>query len=96
MREIARDDITWDAVQEAHGNDYLARQGVKASANELERLEMLRRIDCATMQARSENLKGEPLRRRIEQLAGSTPDTDKRVHLRWQKEIKELKEKRAL
>ena len=85
----------WDAVQETHGNDLLTRQGIKASANELERLEMLRRIDCSTLQARSEGLKGEPMRRRIEELA-DRPHTDKRIHLRWQKEIKELKEKRVL
>ena len=94
--KIARDDIIWDAVQETHGNDFLARQGVKMSGNELQRLEMLRRIDCATQQARAEGLEGEPMRRRIEELSGSTPNTDKRVHLRWQKEIKELKEKRML
>ena len=93
---VARDDIRWDIVQETHGNDDLGRQGVKASANELERLEMLRRIDCATQQAKSEGLKGEPMRRRIEALANRQPFTDKRIHIRWQNEIKELKGKGML
>ena len=93
--KVARDDIRWDIVQETHGNDDLTRQGVKASGNELERLEFLRRIDCATQQSRAEGLEGEPLRRRIEELAGIAY-TDKRIHIRWQADITTLKEKRAL
>ncbi|MDB6028024.1 MAG: hypothetical protein JWM68_4247 [Verrucomicrobiales bacterium] len=48
------------------------------------------------MQAKAEGLKGEPLRRRVEELAGLPPHTDKRTHIRWQNEIKELKTERAL
>ncbi|MDB6028026.1 MAG: hypothetical protein JWM68_4249 [Verrucomicrobiales bacterium] len=94
--KIARDDIMWDAVQETHWNPDLTWQGPKASGNELERLEMLRRIDCATIQGKAEGLKGEPLRRRVEELAGLPPHTDKRTHIRWQNEIKELKKKGVL
>ena len=87
---IARDDLIFEAVQESHWHPDLTAQGPKASANELERLEMLRRIDCARTQAKAENLKGEPFRRRIEEIA-KVPVTDKRVHIRWQNDIEKLK-----
>ncbi len=57
---------------------------------------MLRRIDAATIQAKSEGLKGEPLRRRIEEIAKPPSHTDKRTHIRWQNEIKALKKKGIL
>ncbi len=92
---VARDDIMWEAVMDTHWNPDRTRQGPKASGNELERLEMFRRLDAATIQAKSENLQGEPFRRRVEELA-QRPHTDKRIHIRWQNEIKKLKEKGLL
>ena len=70
--KIARDDVMWDGVQDT-------RQSPKASGNELDRLEMRRRVDAATIQGQSENLKGEPLRRRVEEIAKLPPDTDART-----------------
>ncbi|MDB6027504.1 MAG: hypothetical protein JWM68_3727, partial [Verrucomicrobiales bacterium] len=93
---IAQKDIIWEAVLAMHWDPDLKKQGAKASLNELDRLAMLRRIDCATIQGRSEGLKGEPLRRRIEELAQLPPFTDKRTHIRWQNEINTLKEKGTL
>ncbi len=93
---ISQEDIVWEAVFDTHWDPDLKKQGVKASLNEIDRLEMLRRIDTASIQAQSEGLKGEPMRRRIEELAKLPSNTDKRTHLRWQKEIKELKRKGIL
>ena len=91
-----RDDLLWELFQEKHYVPGVGKQGAKASLNEVERIEMLRRIDDATTKAKSDGLTGEKMRRRIEEIAKVTPFTDKRIHLRWQKEIKELKEKRVL
>jgi hypothetical protein len=91
-----RDDLLWELFQEKHYDPGVGKQGRKASINEVERIDMLRRIDAATLQAKSENLKGEPLRRRIEDMAKLPPHTDKRTHIRWQNEIKELKKKGSL
>ena len=92
----SHEDIAWEAIFDTHWDPDLKKQGAKASLNEIDRLEMFRRIDAATIQAQSEGLKGEPMRRRIEELAKLPPNADKRTHLRWQKEIKELKKKRVL
>ena len=91
-----RDDLLWERFQEKHYDPGVGKQGAKASLNELDRLEMLRRINAATIQAKSEGVKGEPMRRRIEELAKLPPNTDKRTHLRWQKEIEQLKKRGML
>ena len=93
---IAKEDLLWEAFLDTHWDPDLKKQGAKASLNELDRIEMLRRIDTATIQTKSEGLKGEPGRRRIEELAKLPAHTDKRVHIRWQNEIKELKKKGML
>ena len=85
-----RRDLNWTAIQSIHWHPELQWQGPKASDNQLEKNEQLRRVAAANAEALARGLSGDARWRYIEDRAGLKRGTDRSTIRRFIREAQKL------